>query len=192
MDALMTFDLPAAELGSVRFNQQQLLGRSGVTHYRTSLPADATANPRVLRVLVVDDDQDTTNALGWLVNYWGHATFRAYEGAAAVRLAGEQRPDVVLLDIEMPHMDGLEAARQLRLNSSRDNCFIIAVTGWGDAEHHRQCLEAGVDLVLIKPVEPSVLETLLALESGRVQPAQPAAPQSSQQVIWPLRTDNLV
>jgi len=74
----------------------------------------------------------------------------------------------VLLDVAMPLMNGFEVARQLRLDFLRKDCFLIAVTGGGDEDERQQCIEAGIDLVLIKPVEPAVLETLLMLECERM------------------------
>ena len=81
--------------------------------------------------------------------------------AAGLKVAAAQHPDVVLLDITMPRMDGFEVARQLRLDAPRNACYIIAVTGRGDDECRRKCHEADIDLMLIKPVESSLMKTIL-------------------------------
>jgi CheY-like chemotaxis protein len=165
MDASMTCEFAGPNSGSVGLNYQQLLDRQASA--RPGVQACSDSEPRPLCVLVVDDDRDTTDGLSWLVHHWGHTCQRAYSGPAALRVAAEQRLDVVLLDVEMPRMDGYEVARRLRLDSANAGCLIIAVTGWGDEEHRRQCLAAGIDLVLIKPVDASVVETLLRLENER-------------------------
>jgi len=159
---------PTEISGSDAFNRNQLACRAALTHDRASQIGRTAAAARLLRVLVVDDDQDTTDGLVRLVRRWGHAARIAYDGAAGLKVAAAQHPDVVVLDIAMPGMDGCQVARQLRLDFPRNDCLIIAVTGSADEECSRQCNEAGIDVVLIKPVQPSVLETLLMLECARV------------------------
>ncbi len=149
-------------------NRHQLSCRKALVHENVSEAGCDSVVPQVLRVLVVDDEQDTADSFAWLVGSWGHAASFAYNGAAALKAAAEQRPDVVLLDIEMPIVDGCQVARQLRVDVPRDECFIIAITGRADHRRRQQCVEAGVDLVLIKPVSPSVVETLLLLECVHV------------------------
>jgi DNA-binding response OmpR family regulator len=116
----------------------------------------------------VDDDRDTTDALARLVVHWGHASRSAYDGFAALREAAVQHPDVVLVDINMPHLDGCQVARQLRLDFSKHECFIIGFGGDDEEITRQQCMDAGIDMVLIKPVESSVVETLLMLECERI------------------------
>jgi chemosensory pili system protein ChpA (sensor histidine kinase/response regulator) len=79
-------------------------------------------------------------------------------------LAAAFQPDVVLLDILMPTVTGLEVALQIRRQDRLKHCFIIAITGRTDAKHRCRCYESGVDLVLIKPLVPSHMQTLLMLE----------------------------
>jgi len=153
--------LPMAETSSDAFNRNQVLRRQPATAGGASEAVHDGAGRRVLRVLVIDDDQDTADGLVWLVRRWGHAARVAYDGGIALQVAADQRPDVVLLDLEMPLMDGCQFATQLRLNFPRTECFIIVVTGDTDERGRRQCLEAGIDLVLIKPVNSSIVETLL-------------------------------
>jgi CheY-like chemotaxis protein len=169
MAAFWMCELAPTEIaGSDAFSRNQLACRKALTHDRASQIGRVAAPPRLLRVLVVDDDQDTTNGLVRLVRRWGHAVRFAYDGAAGLKMAAAQHPDVVVLDVAMPLMDGGQVARQLRLDFPKKDCLIIAVTGSADEEGRQQCSEAGIDLVLIKPVQPSVLETLLMLECARV------------------------
>jgi CheY-like chemotaxis protein len=132
---------------------------------------DPTANARIgtaeelLRVLVVDDYRASADTMAMLVDIWGHDVRRAYDGTTGLALAAAYQPDVLLLDILMPGMSGLEVARQVRQRARSNDCFVIAVTGRTDAGHRLQCEEAGIDLFLIKPVTPSILQALLIWES---------------------------
>lgn len=127
---------------------------------------------RVLRVLVVADEQGTPHELVEMVRRGGHSARLAVDGLSALRVAADQHPDIVLLDIETPVTDGCQIARQLRLDSLRDACFIIAVSGDVDGERRQECIQAGIDLLLIKPVDPSIVETLLMLECFFVNRSQ--------------------
>ena len=118
----------------------------------------------LLRVLIVDDYRASADTMAMLVDVWGHDVRRAYDGTTGLALAAAYQPDVLLLDIIMPEMNGLEVARQMRQQTRLNDCFIIAVTGRTDAGYRRQCEEAGIDLFLIKPVTPSILQTLLTWE----------------------------
>jgi CheY-like chemotaxis protein len=119
-------------------------------------------------VLVVDDERDAADGLVRLISRWGHQARWAYDGATGLKVAASQHPDVVLLDLEMPYMDGCEVARQLRLDFPPTSCFIIGLSNWFDDQGRRQCSEAGLDLVLVKPTASPVLETLLVLEHERL------------------------
>ena len=163
---------PTEIAGTDALNRNRLSCRQALKEDRASRVGRVTTRRRRLRVLVVDDDHDSTDALTRLVTRWDHASRSAYDGASALRVAAIQHPDVVLLDIAMPHMDGRQVARQLRLDFSKHDCFIIALAGDGDEPTRRQCLEAGIDIVLIKPVEPFVIETLLMLECERINRPQ--------------------
>ena len=150
------------------FPRNQLASQQALTHDRVSRVGRVSADRRALRVLIVDDERETADGLVKLVRRWGHAARWAYDGATGLKVAAAQHPDVVLLDLEMPFMDGCEVARQLRLDVPKYQCFIIGVTGWADEQCRRHCTEAGIDLVLLKPVEPSLMETLLMLEYAHV------------------------
>jgi CheY-like chemotaxis protein len=86
----------------------------------------------------------------------------AYDGLAAVDAAGRFQPDVVLLDIGLPRLSGYDAARRIRQLPGGYEMTLIAITGWGQEEDRRQSQQSGFDLHLVKPVDPAVLEKLLA------------------------------
>jgi len=88
---------------------------------------------------------------------------RAYEGAGAIAKAVSWHPDVVLLDLGMPGISGIEVARQLRLDERTAGARLVALTGWGQADDRRQTLEAGFDHHLTKPADPGAVRELLAI-----------------------------
>lgn len=115
-----------------------------------------------LRVLVVDDNADAVETLVMLLGMWGHDVRSAADGPAALEAAAAHRPDVVLLDITLPGMDGYEVARQLRARPELHTAVLVAMTGHGQAEDKKAARQAGFTLHLLKPVEPDVLQKLLA------------------------------
>jgi CheY-like chemotaxis protein len=115
-----------------------------------------------LRVLIVDDCRDTTRSLEALLTLWGHEVRVAHEGGTALRLAEEYQPEVVLLDLGLPGMDGWEVARRLRHVEGMAEALVVAVTGYGRDEDRRRSHEAGCDYHLLKPVDLGALEKLLA------------------------------
>jgi CheY-like chemotaxis protein len=119
---------------------------------------------RLLRVLVADDNRDAADVLSILVKLWGHDARQAYDGAAALQMAAAYQPDVLLLDIAMPKMDGFQLAQRLRRQARFQDTLLIAITGYAEEAHRLLGEEAGFDLYLSKPVEPSTLEILLLLE----------------------------
>lgn len=129
---------------------------------------DGLATWRALRVLIVDHQQDIAGGLFSLAGRWEHTFRMAYHSQADLILAADELPDVVLLNLELPSMVGRRLARQLRLDSPQSDCLIIAFAEWADDECRRQCGEAGIDLLLDKPVDPSVLDVVLGLESVRI------------------------
>ncbi|HKB04165.1 MAG TPA: PAS domain S-box protein [Gemmataceae bacterium] len=113
------------------------------------------------RVLVVDDHADAADSLAWLLRMDGHDVRVARNGPAAVESAQADPPDVVLLDLGMPGMDGFEVARRLRQGPAA-RTVIAALTGWGQEEDRRRTREAGFDHHLVKPADPNDLRELLA------------------------------
>jgi CheY-like chemotaxis protein len=139
-------------------------------------PADKVDDD-LLRVLIVDNHRDTADTLSSLVTIWGHNVRHAYDGVTGLALAAAFQPDVLLLDILMPNVSGIEVAIQMRRQHRLKHCFVVAVTGRTDAKHRSHCYEAGVDLVLIKPVAPPQMQTLLMLESQRVRSRKNGKPK---------------
>jgi two-component system CheB/CheR fusion protein len=111
---------------------------------------------------VVDDSVDGSESLAMLLRLGGHAVRVVHDGAAALAAAQAERPDVVLLDIGLPGMDGYEVARRLRQTSGLNGVLLVALTGWGQDEDRRRSREAGFDHHLVKPVDPEGLLAVLA------------------------------
>jgi CheY-like chemotaxis protein len=114
-----------------------------------------------IKILVVDDDRDAVDMLKMLLEMNGGLTHVAYDGAEAVKLAEQLRPDVVLLDIGMPVLDGYEVARRIRSEPWGANMFLVAISGWGQAEDRNRTRAAGFDHHLVKPADISTIQTLL-------------------------------
>jgi PAS domain S-box-containing protein len=123
----------------------------------------AAAHPPLAprRVLVVDDNEDAAASLALLLQSLGHETAVAKDGAEALRLAQEFRPDIVLLDIGMPGMDGYEVARRLRDLRGGRPVRVVAITGWGQEADRERSRQAGFDLHLVKPLDPQDLAQAL-------------------------------
>jgi len=119
---------------------------------------------RARRVLIVDDQEDIRTSLTRVVRSFGHEVATATDGPAALALAETFRPDCAILDIALHGMDGIELARRLREKFPRDALFLIALTGFGDADRREQCRAAGFDEYVVKPGEIDKLERLLAAD----------------------------
>ena len=114
------------------------------------------------RILIVDDNQDAADSLAILLQLSGNDTRTAYDGQQAVDLAGVFRPDVLLLDIGLPKLNGYEVCRRIRRQSWGKNIVLIAVTGWGQNEDRQRSQEAGFDHHMVKPVDPQNLIKMLS------------------------------
>jgi len=114
------------------------------------------------RVLVVDDNHDAADSLAMFLKFLGATVRVAYEGASAIEMVAKLRPEIVLLDIGMPMLDGYEVARRLRELPEGRDVLLVAMTGWGQEEDKRRTAQAGFDHHLVKPVDPVKLEKLLA------------------------------
>jgi CheY-like chemotaxis protein len=119
--------------------------------------------PKVQRVLVVDDSHDAANSLVVLLEVLGLQAEPAYDGPSALELAAEFRPELVLLDLTMPGMDGFAVARELRAREGGADLTIIALTGFGQSDFLRATREAGFDSHLTKPSSAAELSKLLQL-----------------------------
>ena len=113
------------------------------------------------RIVVVDDNPDAANTLATILRMSGHEVHIATDGHSAIELAIRVRPEVMLLDIGLPGLDGFSVAKRLRAESSLAHMRIIAVTGIGDEGDRQRAMEAGIDQHLIKPVDPAFLQSLL-------------------------------
>ena len=121
----------------------------------------AAASSAARRVLVVDDNQDAAESLAMLLRAYGHSVQVTHDARAALEIAAGFAPDVVLLDLGMPGMNGYEACRALRAQPGGKTMHIVALTGWGQAEDQRRSRDAGFDHHLVKPVEAETLLNLL-------------------------------
>ena len=113
------------------------------------------------RVLVVDDNRASADTLALLLRLSGFEVAVAYEGQQAVDRARAWRPDAVVMDIGMPDLNGFEACRAMRDDALGRPFVAIALTGWGGADAKQASRDAGFDLHLVKPAEPSAITELL-------------------------------
>jgi PAS domain S-box-containing protein len=114
------------------------------------------------RILVVDDNEDVAISLRSLLESSGHQVQVAHDGPLALRLAFEFEPEVILLDLGMPTMSGLDVARALRRRAGGADMLVVAITGWGQDKDRRLTAEAGFDVHLTKPVDHGELEAVIA------------------------------
>jgi PAS domain S-box-containing protein len=122
---------------------------------------EKSCRPSTRRILVVDDNRDAAYSTAMVLRLMGHDTQTAHDGLEAVKAAATFRPDVMLLDIGLPRINGYEAARRIRQEPWGKSMALIALTGWGQEEDRQRALEAGCDYHLTKPVEAATLEKLL-------------------------------
>ncbi|MFL6276161.1 MAG: PAS domain S-box protein [Blastocatellia bacterium] len=113
------------------------------------------------RVLVVDDNIDSAESMARLLELHGHQVRMAHDGPAALAAAHSFYPQVVVLDIGLPGMDGYEVARQLRGDTRMQNVILIAMTGYGQSEDHKRSMRAGFDHHLVKPLDLDVLQAII-------------------------------
>jgi signal transduction histidine kinase len=150
-------------------------GRHQGSEFVVRLPAENTAAPATgpaaassasaqpsLQILVVDDNRDAANTLSMLLRISKHKVSTAYDGHSAVEEFQKSGPDVVLMDIGLPGMSGLEAAQAIRALPGGQEVALVAMTGWGQDEDRQKTKEAGFDRHLVKPVERAALLELLA------------------------------
>lgn len=112
-------------------------------------------------VLVVEDHEDAREAVRCLLEVQGHRVEVAGDGVEAVAMALESRPEIVLVDIGIPGLDGYEVARRLRATPEGKRMVLVAITGYGQPTDRQRALENGFDAHLVKPVEPDDLYRLL-------------------------------
>src|SRR5262249_18430730 len=119
------------------------------------------------RILVAEDGPDAAESFRMLLTIMGHDVRVVSDGVQAVNAARGFRPDLIIMDLGMPRMNGYDAARAIRAGSGGKEPVIIALTGWGQPEDQRRSLEAGFDRHLTKPVDPNLLRSLLETTGNR-------------------------
>jgi CheY-like chemotaxis protein len=112
-------------------------------------------------ILIADDNQDALESLALMLRMEGHEVHCASDGEEALLLAGQRKPEIVVLDVGMPKLDGCEVARRIRAESWGRGAVLVALTGWGQEVDRRRSREAGFDMHLVKPVDPATLCEML-------------------------------
>ena len=149
-------------LRSTRSAPASLSPAGGDDDFLAGLPSERAARRTgTHRILVVDDNRDAADSLEMVLHAYGHEVLVAYDGLEAVEATGAFRPDIVLLDIGLPKLNGFDVARRIRA-ALGEKVLLIAVTGWGQEEDRRKSREAGFDHHLTKPVDFTVLLDLIA------------------------------
>ncbi len=150
-----------------------LRGRKNISSEKKDVPP--LAKTSVKRVLVVDDNEASAKTMGWMIEMLGHEVRIAHDGANAITIAKSLSPDMVLLDIGLPGMNGYKICRALRQEPVLKNTKIIALTGWGQKEHRLRSKKAGFDYHIVKPLTPDMLQELLnSLEQKETRQLTPA------------------
>src|SRR5690606_18095772 len=145
---VVTLPLSAARVQAARING------NGVQPYRR-------------RILIADDNADAAAAMAEILGVIGHEVRTAVDGLEAIEVAERFRPDLILLDIGMPRLDGYEACRRIRQRAWGRNVPIYAITGWGQPSDRRRTREAGFNAHLVKPVSIEAINGLIAQTCGR-------------------------
>jgi len=123
-----------------------------------------TVLPVRRNILIADDNQDALESLALMLRMEGHEVHCASDGEEALLLAGQRKPEIVVLDVGMPKLDGCEVARRIRAESWGRGAVLVALTGWGQEVDRRRSREAGFDMHLVKPVDPAALCDMLVAQ----------------------------
>ena len=141
----------------------QISGPVRQAHDQERITSTATAAPASgRRILIADDNEDAVESLALLLNMMGNETRTAPDGLAALQVGETFAPEIALLDIGMPKLNGYDAARRIRALPWGARLVLVALTGRSQDEDRRRSQEAGFDFHLVKPIEPAALEKLLA------------------------------
>jgi DNA-binding response OmpR family regulator len=122
------------------------------------------------KVLIVDDNHDAADTLSVLLGQWGYARAIAYDGPTALDIAADFSPDVVLLDLAMPGIDGFEVARRLQELSTAGRMHLVALSGYGSTEDKIQSYREGFECHLLKPVDLDTLKAVLERYCPKTEP----------------------
>jgi signal transduction histidine kinase/DNA-binding response OmpR family regulator len=142
-------------LPAMPVDQRVAAGRRAAERYTASSPGE-------FAILIVDDNRDATDSMAMLLGMEGYDIRVAYDGPQALDAVRAARPDVILLDIGLPGMDGFQVAQRVRADPDNSSIVIVAVSGYGQEEHRARSTQAGCDHHLVKPIEPAVVSELLA------------------------------
>lgn len=123
-----------------------------------------------LRVLIVDDNIDTAGSLSMLLRMWGHEVRSAHDGVSAIDVCLEFRPDAVVLDIGLPHLDGFEVAARLRALPEFERTLIVGSSGYSREADRQRAAEVGINLYFVKPFDPWRLESILEAHRAALEP----------------------
>jgi CheY-like chemotaxis protein len=124
-------------------------------------PRDKVLPASHYRILVVDDNKDSAVSLGMTLKYLGHTIRTAHDGLETLTVAEDFLPDMILLDIGLPKLNGYEVCRHIRRQSWGESMVLIALTGWGQEEDKMKSKEAGFNFHMVKPVKAADLAKLL-------------------------------
>jgi signal transduction histidine kinase/DNA-binding response OmpR family regulator len=148
-------------LPAMPIDQRVAPGRRAAERYAASSAGE-------FAILIVDDNRDATDSMAMLLAMEGYDVRVAYDGPQALEAVRASRPDVILLDLGLPGMDGFQVAQRVRAEPANSAIVIVAVSGYGQEEHRSRSSQAGCDHHLVKPIEPSVVSELLgSLRSRR-------------------------
>lgn len=140
-----------------------------------------TARP--LSVLIVEDQEDTAQSTAELISLWGYSVRLANSGPAALKEVAAEMPDVVLLDIGLPGMDGWKVAKRMRDGATSKQPFIVAVTAYAEEADKWRSADAGVDMHWVKPASPAALEEMLDWVGDLLTAAKPTAGRTAAPVL---------
>jgi signal transduction histidine kinase/ActR/RegA family two-component response regulator len=144
------------------FNVTLPVASSKSPRFEPSNPEAVQARVAARRVLVADDNRDSAETLALLLGSMGHKVHTAFDGQEAVTSAAALHPDVIILDIGMPRLNGYDAARLIRQQPGGHRTVLIAMTGWGQQEDKVRAEQAGFDVHMTKPVDAATLQTILS------------------------------
>jgi len=132
------------------------------------------------RVLVVDDNRDAADSLARLIAALGCEAKAVYDGNQAIEQAATFLPDMAVIDIGMPGLDGYETATRIRQQRGSAYIILVALTGWTRAEDQRRAYDCGFDLYVVKPMRMDTLKELLALLNPAIEGTERSAPRDSE------------
>ena len=114
-----------------------------------------------MKILIVDDNRESAQTMGWMLELFGHDVCQAHDGQEALHTAARAVPDIVLMDIGLPGMNGYEACKRMQALPGMEKTVFVAQTGWGGAQHEKLSRDAGFVHHLVKPVDMDTLQGLL-------------------------------